>query len=74
VAGARHLGKSDGTPGIGRQPFNTLDDRGPVLLAMLIDFARPNSAPKRCSHRSKIETHHCFRHERPRVKSRSSDS
>ena len=38
VAGAQHLGKSDGTPGICRQPRNTLDDRGPVLRAMLINL------------------------------------
>jgi hypothetical protein len=36
VAGAEHLGKSDGTPGICQQPRNTLDDRGPVLRAMLM--------------------------------------
>jgi hypothetical protein len=36
VAGAEHLGKSDGTPGICQQPRNTLDDRGPVLRAMLL--------------------------------------
>lgn len=36
VAGAQHLGKSDGTPGICQQPRNTLDDRGPVLRAMLM--------------------------------------
>jgi hypothetical protein len=36
VAGAGHLGKSDGTPGICQQPRNTLDDRGPVLRAMLM--------------------------------------
>lgn len=36
VAGAQHLGKSDGTAGICQQPRNTLDDRGPVLRAMLM--------------------------------------
>jgi hypothetical protein len=36
VAGAQHLGKSDGTPGICQQPRGTLDDRGPVLRAMLL--------------------------------------
>ncbi len=36
VAGAEHLGKSDGTPGICQQSRNTLDDRGPVLRAMLM--------------------------------------
>lgn len=35
VAGAQHLGASDGTAGICQQPRNTLDDRGPVLRAML---------------------------------------
>ena len=38
VAGAEHLGKSDGTPGICQQPRNTLDDRGPVLRAMLLNL------------------------------------
>lgn len=36
VAGAQHLGAGDGTPGICQQPRNTLDDRGPVLRAMLV--------------------------------------
>lgn len=40
VAGAGHLGKSDGTPGICQQPRNTLDDRGPILRAMLIHLAK----------------------------------
>ncbi|MDP1590480.1 MAG: alpha/beta hydrolase domain-containing protein, partial [Prosthecobacter sp.] len=39
VAGAQHLGKSDGTPGICQQPRNTLDDRGPVLRAMLLNLS-----------------------------------
>ncbi len=39
VAGAQHLGKSDGTPGICQQPRNTLDDRGPVLRAMLVNLS-----------------------------------
>ncbi|MHB1081251.1 MAG: alpha/beta hydrolase domain-containing protein [Prosthecobacter sp.] len=36
VAGAQHLGAGDGSPGIGQQPGNTLNDRGPVLRAMLV--------------------------------------
>lgn len=36
VAGAQHLGKSDGSPGICQQPRNTLDDRGPILRALLL--------------------------------------
>lgn len=40
VAGAQHLGAGDGTPGICQQPRNTLDDRGPVLRAMLLTLAR----------------------------------
>lgn len=36
VAGAQHLGASDGTAGICQQPRNTLDDRGPVARAMLV--------------------------------------
>jgi hypothetical protein len=39
VAGSQHLGKSDGTPGICQQPRNTLDDRGPVLRAMLLHLS-----------------------------------
>jgi hypothetical protein len=39
VAGAQHLGAGDGTPGICQQPRNTLDDRGPVLRAMLMALA-----------------------------------
>ncbi len=38
VAGAEHLGQSDGTPGDCQQPRNTLDDRGPVLRAMLMNL------------------------------------
>ena len=36
VAGAQHLGAGDGTPGICQQPGNTLNDRGPILRAMLV--------------------------------------
>ena len=36
VAGAQHLGAGPHTPGICQQPRNTLDDRGPVLRAMLV--------------------------------------
>lgn len=36
VAGAQHLGKSDGSRGICQQPRNTLDDRGPILRALLL--------------------------------------
>lgn len=36
VAGAQHLGAGPHTPGICQQPRNTLDDRGPVLRAMLL--------------------------------------
>jgi hypothetical protein len=39
ITGAQHLGKSDGTVGICQQPRNTLDDRGPVLRAMLLNLA-----------------------------------
>ncbi|MEZ5383968.1 MAG: alpha/beta hydrolase domain-containing protein [Prosthecobacter sp.] len=39
IAGAEHLGKSDGTNGICQQPRNTLDDRGPVLRAMLLNLS-----------------------------------
>lgn len=48
VAGAEHLGKSDGTPGICQQPRNTLDDRGPVLRAMLmhlVDWTQNGRTP-----------------------------
>jgi len=53
VAGAQHLGKSDGTPGICRQPRNTLDDRGPVLRAMLIhlvNWTQSGKAPPPSRH------------------------
>lgn len=40
IAGAEHLGKSDGTNGICQQPRNTLDDRGPVLRAMLLNLSK----------------------------------
>lgn len=36
IAGAEHLGASDGTRGICQQPRNTLDDRGPVQRALLV--------------------------------------
>ena len=39
IAGAEHLGKSDGTNGICQRPRNTLDDRGPVLRAMLMNLS-----------------------------------
>lgn len=48
IAGAEHLGKSDGTNGICQQPRNTLDDRGPVLRAMLMklsDWMQSGKAP-----------------------------
>ena len=38
IAGAQHLGASDGTNGICQEPRNTLDDRGPVLRAMLMNL------------------------------------
>ena len=53
VAGAEHLGKSDGTPGICQQPRNTLDDRGPVLRAMLmnlVDWVKHGKAPPPSRH------------------------
>lgn len=59
VAGAQHLGKSDGSPGICQQPRNTLDDRGPVLRAMLLHLLRwvkegkappPNRHPRLADH------------------------
>ncbi|MDZ4404410.1 alpha/beta hydrolase domain-containing protein [Prosthecobacter sp.] len=53
VAGAQHLGKSDGTPGICQQPRNTLDDRGPVLRAMLLnlsDWVQNGKAPPPSRH------------------------
>lgn len=36
VAGSQHLGGGPPTPGICQQPRNILDDRGPVLRAMLV--------------------------------------
>ena len=36
VAGAQHLGGGPNTPGICQQPRNVLDDRPPVLRAMLV--------------------------------------
>ncbi len=36
VAGAQHLGGGPHTPGICQQPRNTLDDRGPILRALLV--------------------------------------
>ncbi len=53
VAGAQHLGRSDGTPGICQQPRNTLDDRGPVLRAMLmhlVDWVKHDKAPPPSRH------------------------
>ncbi|MCL4202114.1 MAG: hypothetical protein KJ000_06450 [Pirellulaceae bacterium] len=40
VAGAQHLGAGPPTPGICQQPRNTLDDRGPLLRAMLVALDR----------------------------------
>lgn len=48
IAGAQHLGGGDGTPGSCQQPRNTLDDRGPVLRALLIaltDWVTADKAP-----------------------------
>ena len=53
VAGAQHLGKSEGTPGICQQPRNTLDDRGPVLRAMLthlVEWVQHDKAPPPSRH------------------------
>lgn len=36
VAGAQHLGGGPPTPGLCQQPRNILDDRGPILRAMLV--------------------------------------
>ncbi len=36
VAGAQHLGAGPHTPGTCQQPRNTLDDRGPILRALLV--------------------------------------
>ncbi len=40
IAGAQHLGGGPHTPGDCQQPRNTLDDRGPVLRAMLVALDR----------------------------------
>jgi hypothetical protein len=40
VAGAQHLGGGPNTPGTCQQPRNTLDDRPPVLRAMLVALDR----------------------------------
>lgn len=48
TAGSQHLGKGEWTPGEGQQNRNTLDDRGPVLRAMLTALDRwssTNTAP-----------------------------
>lgn len=53
IAGAQHLGASDGTPGICQQPRNTLDDRGPVQRAMLValaDWMQTGKAPPPSRH------------------------
>jgi hypothetical protein len=53
VAGAQHLGKSDGTPGLCQQPRNTLDDRGPVLRALLmhlVEWVKNGQAPPPSRH------------------------
>ena len=53
VAGAGHLGKSDGTPGMCQQPRNTLDDRGPVLRAQLlhlVDWIQSGKTPPPSRH------------------------
>jgi hypothetical protein len=55
IAGAQHLGASDGTPGICQQPRNTLDDRGPVLRAMLMtlsEWIQTGKAPPPSRHPS----------------------
>ncbi|MDZ7619985.1 MAG: alpha/beta hydrolase domain-containing protein [Patescibacteria group bacterium] len=36
VASSQHLGGGEHTPGVCQQPRNTLDDRGPVLRALLV--------------------------------------
>jgi len=38
VASAQHLGGGPATPGICQQPRNTLDDRPPILRAMLVNL------------------------------------
>ncbi len=40
IAGAQHLGGGEPTKGICQQPRNVLDDRGPVLRAMLVALDR----------------------------------
>lgn len=40
VAGSQHLGGGENTPGDSQQPRNNLDDRGPVLRAMLVNLDR----------------------------------
>lgn len=59
VAGAEHLGKSDGSPGICQQPRNTLEDRGPVLRAMLlhlVDWVKHDKTPPPSRH-PRLEDH-----------------
>jgi hypothetical protein len=46
VAGAQHLGAGPHTPGICQQPRNILDDRPPVLRAMLVALDQWVSAGK----------------------------
>jgi hypothetical protein len=53
VAGAQHLGAGDGTPGICQQPRNTLNDRGPILRAMLValdEWVRNGTEPPPSRH------------------------
>ncbi|WP_437193333.1 alpha/beta hydrolase domain-containing protein [Planctomicrobium sp. SH527] len=40
TAGSQHLGKGPPTKGTAQQPRNILDDRGPVLRAMLVNLDR----------------------------------
>lgn len=40
TAGSQHLGGGEPTKGEGQQPRNTLDDRGPVLRALLVALER----------------------------------
>jgi len=40
VAGSQHLGKGEPTRGTAQQPRSILDDRGPVLRAMLVNLDR----------------------------------
>jgi hypothetical protein len=40
VAGSQHLGGGPATPGMSQQPRNTLDDRPPILRAMLHNLDR----------------------------------